>query len=131
MKLAYPILLITCVFFLTSPYVYTTTYSFSTENGMHKIGLKTKINKNDTQQIRKQFVFLRIPDKRDLGKSWFFASTTLHSKILPSDLLKTRCAVGNVMVNILAKVKGIKLATTNKLGSRKTQIRLCHFEIKN
>ena len=45
MNLAYPILLITCVFFLTSPNAYTATYSFSTENGMHKIGLKTKINK--------------------------------------------------------------------------------------
>ena len=55
------------------------------------------------------------------------APIKLHSKILPSDLLKMRCAVGNVMVNILAKVKGIMLATTNKLESRKTQIRLCHL----
>ena len=53
------------------------------------------------------------------------APTKLHSKILPSNLLKMRCAVGNVLASILAKVKGIMLVTINKLGSKKTQIRLC------
>jgi len=73
MKLAYPILLITCVFFLTSPHVYTNTYSFSTENGMHKIGLKTKINKKPCS------VFNALTDYNNLTK---FYSNLEHSKIL-------------------------------------------------
>jgi len=73
MKLAYPILLMTCVFFLTSSYVYTTTYSFSTENGTHKIGLKTKINKKPCS------VFNALTDYDNLTK---FYSNLEHSKIL-------------------------------------------------
>ena len=73
MKLAYPILLIVCVFFLTSPYAYTTTYSFSTENGMHKIGLKTKINKKPCS------VFNALTDYDNLTK---FYKNLEHSKIL-------------------------------------------------
>ena len=73
MKLAYPILLITCVFFLKSPNAYTTTYSFSTENGMHKIGLKTKINKKPCS------VFNALTDYDNLTK---FYSNLEHSKIL-------------------------------------------------
>ena len=73
MKLAYPILLITCVFFLTSPHVYTTTYFFLTENGMHKIGLKTRINKKPCS------VFAALTDYDNLTK---FYSNLEHSKIL-------------------------------------------------
>ena len=73
MKLDYPILLIVCVFFLTSPYAYTTTYSFSTENGMHKIGLKTKINKKPCS------VFKALTDYDNLTK---FYKNLEHSKIL-------------------------------------------------
>ena len=73
MKLDYPILLITCVFFLTTPYVYTTTYFFSTENGMHKIGLKTKINKKPCS------IFNALTDYDNLTK---FYSNLEHSKIL-------------------------------------------------
>ena len=73
MKLAYPILLIACVFFLTSPYVYATTYSFSTENGMHKVGIKTKINKKPCS------VFNALTDYDNLTT---FYSNLEHSKIL-------------------------------------------------
>ena len=73
MKLAYPIFLITCVFFLTSPHVYTTTYFFLTENGMHKIGVKTKINKKPCS------VFNALTDYDNLTK---FYSNLEHSKIL-------------------------------------------------
>ena len=73
MKLAYPILLITCVFFLKSPNAHTTTYSFSTENGMHKIGLKTKINKKPCS------VFNALTDYENLTT---FYSNLEHSKIL-------------------------------------------------
>ena len=73
MKLAYPILLIKCVFFLTSPDAYTATYSFSTENGMHKIELKTKINKKPCS------VFNALTDYDNLTK---FYSNLEHSKIL-------------------------------------------------
>ena len=73
MKLDYPILLIVCVFFLTSPYAYTTTYSFSTENGIHKVGLKTKINKKPCS------VFNALTDYDNLTK---FYKNLEHSKIL-------------------------------------------------
>ena len=73
MKLAYPILLITCVFFLTSPNAYTATYFFSTENGTHKIGLKTKINKKPCS------VFNALTDYENLTT---FYSNLEHSKIL-------------------------------------------------
>ena len=73
MNLAYPILLITCVFFLTSPNAYTATYSLSTENGMHKIGLKTKINKKPCS------VFNALTDYDNLTT---FYSNLEHSKIL-------------------------------------------------
>ena len=73
MKLAYPILLITCAFFLTFPDVYAATYSFSTENGIHKIALKTKINKKSCS------VFNALTDYDNLTK---FYSNLEHSKIL-------------------------------------------------
>ena len=53
MKLAYPILLITCVFFLISPNTYTATYSFSTENGMHS---KILNRYQDSTIVEQQFV---------------------------------------------------------------------------
>ena len=99
MKLAYPILLITCVFFLTSPYVYTTTYSFSTENGMHKIGLKTKINKKPCS------VFNALTDYDNLTE---FYSNLEHSKILDkyqNSTIVEQYFVGKIMnIDIKQKV---------------------------
>ena len=99
MKLDYPILLITCAFFLTSPYVYTATYSFSTENGTHKIGLKTKINKKSCS------VFNALTDYDNLTK---FYSNLEHSKILNNyqdSTIVEQHFVGKIMnINIKQKV---------------------------
>ena len=108
MKLAYPILLITCVFFLTSPYVYTTTYSFSTENGVHKIGLKTKINKKPCS------VFNALTDYDNLTK---FYSNLEHSKILnryQDSTIVEQHFVGKIM-NIDIKQKVILVLYINLL----------------
>ena len=100
MKLAYPILLITCVFFLTSPNAYTATYSFSTENGTHKIGLKTKINKKPCS------VFNALTDYDNLTT---FYSNLGHSKILnkyQDSIIVEQHFVGKIM-NMSIKQKVI------------------------
>ena len=99
MKLAYPILLITCAFFVTSNHVYTATYSFSTANGMHKIGLKTEINKKPCS------VFNALTDYDNLTK---FYSNLEHSKILSKNRDSTiveQHFVGKIMnIDIKQKV---------------------------
>jgi len=99
MKLAHPILLITCVCFLTSPNAYTATYSFSTENGIHKIGLKTTINKKSCSVLN------ALTDYDNLAK---FYSNLEQSRILnkyQDSTIVEQHFVGKIMnMNIKQKV---------------------------